>query len=174
MILSASEAPLMLDRSRGPWTLPLFVAVIAAACARGGPEHAPTANRLVDQFDPKLVEGSSDKTARPIPRTEWRFDAPPPTPPPAPPAPGASPAPPAFPATRGWEAGPGVSGLAIRDGRLVGRTTSDFPIVRVERTTGLDNADQLHAIEVRLSVSGGANLQATTRPPGAVDLKLEP
>jgi arylsulfatase A-like enzyme len=67
-----------------------------------------------------------------------------------------------------------VSDLAVRDGMLVGRTTTDFPIVRIERTTGLENPDQLHAVEVRLRVSAGANLAVATRPAGAVDLKLEP
>ena len=35
---------------------------------------------------------------------------------------------PKSPATRGWEAFSGVSGLAIRDGKLVGRTTDDLPL----------------------------------------------
>ena len=103
-------------------------------------------------------------------RTEWRFDGPAPSLPPPPP-PGAPARPPApFPATRGWEAGPGVSGLAIRDGMLVGRSTTDFPILHVERTAGLDNADQLHAVEVRLRVSKGANLLVATSPAPTVDL----
>jgi len=152
----------------------VLAAVLASACSR--PATGPDVTRLVDQFDTKLVEGSSDKGARPIPRTEWRFDGAAPSPrPAAAPAPGAPPpSPPAFPATRGWEAGPGVGGLAIRDGRLVGHTTTDFPIVRIERTTGVDNPDQLYAIEVRARVSAGANLFVATRPAGAVDLKLEP
>jgi arylsulfatase A-like enzyme len=78
-----------------------------------------------------------------------------------------------FPATRGWEAGPGVSSLAVRDGLLVGRTTANLPILHVERTSGLDNADQLHAVEVRLRASKGANLYVATRPGPTVDLKTE-
>jgi arylsulfatase A-like enzyme len=79
----------------------------------------------------------------------------------------------AFAATRGWEAGPGVSGLAIREGLLVGRTTTDFPILHLERTSGLENADQLHAVEVRLRVSSGANLSLTSSPAPTVDLERQ-
>ena len=61
--------------------------------------------------------------------------------------------------TGGVEAGPGVSGLEIRDGRLVGQTTSGFPLLRVERVGEIDGDDQVHAIEVRLRASDGANLQ---------------
>ena len=145
----------------------LLLAAVLSACGRPAPE--PTAIRLVDAFEAKLVEGSSAKAAAPVRRTEWRFDGPAPSPPPPPPAP-AKPSPPAFPATRGWEPGSGVSGLAIRDGALVGRTTSDFPVLHVERTTGIENADQLHAVEVRLRVSAGANLFVTTSPAPNVDL----
>src|SRR5206468_1755673 len=128
--------------------------------------------RLVDGFDAKLVEGSPGKPAAPLPRTEWRFDGAPPRPASPPPGPAPSPAP--FVATRGWEAGPGVSGLAIRNGLLVGRTTTDFPVVRIERTAGLDNPDQLQAVEIRLRVSGGANVSAVTRAAPPLDIKLEP
>ena len=79
----------------------------------------------------------------------------------------------AFPATRGWEAGAGIAGLALRDGRLVGRTTTDIPILRVERTSGLDNGDQLHAVEIRMRVSKGSNLYLVTRPGPTVDFGVE-
>ncbi|HVR72247.1 MAG TPA: sulfatase [Vicinamibacteria bacterium] len=143
--------------------LPVLVA--AAAGCRGGAEK-PATVRLVDVFDAKSVEGSPPQASGGARRTEWRFDGPPATPSPRP---GASPAP--FPATRGWEAGPGVAGLAIRDGLLVGRTTADFPILRVERTTGLDDADQVHAVEVRMRASKGTNLSVQTRPAATVDLQ---
>lgn len=61
---------------------------------------------------------------------EWRFDGPPP-----------SPAPGAAADVRGWEGLRGVSGLAVRQGRLVGRTQGDFPILHVERKTGLGDRD---------------------------------
>jgi arylsulfatase A-like enzyme len=148
----------------------LLLAAVLSACGRPAP--GPTAIRLVDVFEAKLVEGSSAKAAVPLRRTEWRFDGPAPSPPP-PPTPPAKPSPAPFAATRGWEAGPGVTGLAIRDGALVGRTTSDFPILHLERTSGLENADQVHAVEVRLRVSGGANLSLTTSPGATVDFQRQ-
>ena len=158
---------------RTAWWCAIAIAVtLTSACSRSssGPE-GPQAIRLIDGFDAKHVEGSPGQPAKAPPRTEWRFDGAPPRSPS--PAPGASPSPAPFAATRGWEAGPGVSGLAIRNGLLVGRTTTDFPVIRIERTSGLDNADQLQALEIRMRVSGGANVSAVTRP-ALVDIKAEP
>ena len=44
--------------------------------------------------------------------------------------------------------------LTIRDGRLTGRSTTDFPVVHFERTTGFDNPDLVHAVEIRMRASG--------------------
>jgi arylsulfatase A-like enzyme len=129
----------------------LLLAFVAAGCARP-PE--PVAIRLTDAFDASRVEGSAARDEGAVRRTEWRFDG-------APPAAG------------GWEAGPGVRGLAVRDGRLRGRATSDVPILHLRRTDGLDNPDQLHAVEVRLRVSRGANLFVATRPGDVLDLRQE-
>jgi arylsulfatase A-like enzyme len=43
----------------------------------------------------------------------------------------------------------------------------------VERTSGLDNADQLQAVEIRMRVSAGTNLRVLTRSSPTVDLKVE-
>ncbi len=129
-----------------------------AACGGRGQER-PAVIRLVDRFAPTAIEGAVAPGPFTSPRTEWRFDGPPPAPPAK-----------AFTATRGWEAGPGVANLAVADGRLEGRTTSDFPMIRVERSSGLDNPDQLHAIEIRLRVSAGANLEVTTSGTERVDM----
>src|SRR3989442_8375641 len=144
---------------------------ITATCSRSasGPD-GQKAIRLVDGFDAKLVKGSPGKPAAPPPRTEWRFDGAPPRAASPPPGPAPSPAP--FVATRGWEAGLGVSGLAVRNGLLVGRTTTDFPVIRIERTTGLENPDQLQAVEIRMRASGGANVSAVTRATPPPDIKL--
>ena len=91
--------------------------------------------RLVDVFDEATVDGISTGGTE-LPRTEWRFDG----------------------SDHGWKAGPGVAGLAVRDGRLVGRATTDVPIVHVERTSRIDDPDTLHAVEVRLRASKGSNL----------------
>ncbi|HVD76201.1 MAG TPA: sulfatase [Vicinamibacteria bacterium] len=155
------------------WCAIAIAGAIASACSRSasGPD-GPKAIRLVDAFDAKQVEGTPGKPAPAPPRTEWRFDGAPPRP--ASPAPGPAPSPPPFAATRGWEAGPGVSGLALRNGLLVGRTTTDFPVIRIERTTGLENPDQLQAVEIRMRASGGANISAVTRATPPPDIKLEP
>ncbi len=156
----------VLPRTRPGLIALLLIAVGAAACNRYAGDPAKPI-RLVDAFDVGRVEGSSAKAAAPVRRTEWRFDGPAPS---APPPLAARSSPTPFPATRGWEPGPGVSGLAIRDGVLVGRTTTDFPILHVERTSGLEDADQLHAVEVRLRVSKGTNLSLTSSASPTVEL----
>jgi arylsulfatase A-like enzyme len=151
----------------------LAATALPAACQRTVP--GPGSIRLVEGFDARRVTGSPAKAAAAVPRTEWRFDGPPPAQPPGPPpaagAPAARPAP--ISATRGWQAA-AVDGLGIADGRLVGRSTTTFPILHLERTSGLENPDQLHAIELRIRVSRGANLAVQTRANPAVDLKQEP
>ncbi len=128
--------------------------LLIAAAALGGcgqlsraPQETAPAVRLVDLFKPDALSGGSTGPARQIPTTAWRFDGPAP-----------SPAPRTFPATRGWEAGPGVAGLTLREGRLAGRSTTDFPVVHLERTTGFDNADLVHAVEIRMRTTGGGNV----------------
>lgn len=141
--------------------LPLVILAAAAgpACGRPGGPDGGGSIRLVDDFTPEAVSGGAPGPAREIPRTEWRFDGP---------APARAPS--AFAATRGWEAGPGVTGLTIRDGRLAGRTTSDFPVLHLERTTGVDNPDLVHAVEIRMRVSGGGNVAVQGVPAPRVDL----
>ena len=146
---SAQRRPLRL------LVVPLLL--LSAAC---GAVTEPGAIRLVDRFQPDAVSGSPQEIASP-PRTEWRFD-------------GSTPDQPAFAETGGFEAGPGVGDLTIRDGRLVGLTTTATPVLRVERTEGLDEPDELHAIEVRLRVSAGSTLQVATQPGEEVDLAQLP
>lgn len=152
----------MSARPRVP--LLLLAGAAALSCARA-PRPEIRTTRLADAFNARLVENAFTE-ARAFPRTEWRFDGA---------APEAKPAaaPAASPETRGWKAGPGVDGLAVRNGQLAGRTTTDIPILHVERTTGLDNADQLHAVEVRLRASAGSNLYVVGRGTPTVDLPLE-
>ena len=123
------------------------------SCGRtGDPPSTPLAIRLTDLFNENSVIDAAAPTPA-LARTEWRFDGPPPLP-----------APTAFAATRGWEAGPGVTGLAITNGMLTGRTTSPTSLIRIERTSDVQIADQLHSIEVRVRVSAGANLSIETSP----------
>jgi arylsulfatase A-like enzyme len=144
---------------------------MAGACGRRPPE--PKAIMLIDGFDAKMLEGTPVGAAAKVPRTEWRFDGPPPKVPLRPGPPPAKPSPAPFAVTRGFEAGPGMAGLAIRDGFLTGRTTGAVPILRVERTAGLDDPDQLYAVEIRLRVSAGSNLFVATRAGATVDLNAE-
>jgi arylsulfatase A-like enzyme len=109
--------------------------VLSAACSRS-PETA--AIHLVDVFQDEMVEGRAAASPEPQLRTEWSFKE-----------------------VSGGDAFTvfeGASGLAVRDGLLVGRATTDVPILQVERTTALNSRDQLHSIEIRMRASGGSNL----------------
>ncbi|HET7747520.1 MAG TPA: sulfatase-like hydrolase/transferase [Vicinamibacteria bacterium] len=134
-------------------TLPLAVVAalgLAGACTRA-PRPEVRTTRLGDAFHANLVENAFTE-ARSFPRSEWRFD-------------GAEP--------HRWLAGPGITGLNVVEGRLTGKTTAEIPILHVERTSGLDNADQLHAVEVRMRVSAGSNMHVAFRGTPTVDLPLE-
>src|SRR5262245_28004374 len=119
-------------------TVPRIVAAALVLLATGASpgcnrhtDKAPLSIRLVDAFEARRVTGSRPPKAPPVRRTEWRFDGPPPSPAAPPPGPaGGPPVPPpaALAATRGWEAGPGVEGLAVKEGRLTGRSTTAFPV----------------------------------------------
>jgi arylsulfatase A-like enzyme len=136
------------------WRAALCIAAgLSAACSR--PASGPGTTRLVDVFDRTMVSGGSGTAAAPVKRTEFRFDGP-----------SAS--------TEGWEAGPGVEGLQVRDGRLVGRSTTGFPILHLERVAGLDNADQIDAVEIRMRVSAGTDMGVIFRPNPKIELDTEP
>ncbi len=126
----------------------------------GSTTRGPVAIRLVDEFSPENVEGTPRETVTVPPRVEWRFD-------------GFAPSPSgeANPATIGWQAGPDVNDLQVRDGRLVGHSTSDCPIIYVERTVGLDDPHQICAYEIRMRVSAGAKLAVTSRSSEKLDLE---
>ena len=123
--------------------------VVTAACA---PSSDPMPIRLVDAFAGEMVQGGPSNPAPPPPRTQWTF---------ADPTTG----------TNGFSAFANVSGLAVRDGLLVGRSTSDTPLIHIERTTGLENQDQLHSIEVKIRVSPGANFSIV---PGGSTIPIPP
>ena len=133
---------------RGTGSLALICLATAVAC-RGAAKPEPRAIRLVDLYEPEAVANRVPPSPPP-PRTEWRFDRPA--------EPAVSGEKPVHPTTRGWEAFHGVSGLAIRDGRLVGQTTDDMPFVRFERTTGVDDPEPVQQVEVRLRLSAGSTV----------------
>lgn len=131
----------------------VLLSVVGLSCGRTGDSAStPLAIRLTDLFNEKSVIDAVAPTP-PAARTEWRFDGPAPVPAPA-----------AFAGTRGWEASPGIAGLTISNGLLTGRTTSPTSLLRIERTSDVQVADQLHSIEVRIRVSAGANLSVETSP----------
>lgn len=130
------------------WMPIILLGLAADGCGRRG--EAPVSQRLADLYKTELVLARAPLPSPP-PRTEWRFDGPAPVPAPAKDA-----------ATRGWGAFSGVSGLAVRDGRLVGSASNDLPILHFERDVSQASPDLVHEIEVRLRTSAGANLGVST------------
>ncbi len=126
----------------------------------GSTARGPVAIHLVKEFKPENVEGTPQETVTVPPRIEWRFD-------------GSNPSPSGETdsATGGWQAGPDVNDFQVRDGRLVGRSTSDCPIIYAERTSGLDDPHQICAYEIRIRVSAGAKLAVTSRSSEKLDLE---
>lgn len=132
----------------------LGLAIVAAlAGCRARP--APSVIRLTDVYRAESIVGRAPE-APPRPRTEWRFDTP---------LSGSATKP------AGWDAPAGVSGLAVRDGHLTGRSTTDFPILHVERPPVADDRELLHEVQVRARSSKGANLAVTFRDSEKLDIK---
>ena len=113
----------------------LLVGVLLG-CSASPP--TPSTIRLLDEFDPGQVEGESTEPVAGLTPTEWRFDE--------------------VDADQPWEAVSGITGLSVRDGFLKARSSSDISILHVERTSGLENPDVLHAVEVRMRVSEGSQV----------------
>ena len=136
-------------------------------CRGRGSETAPAPIRLVDLYKPDPAARANAPGVTPPPPVEWRFTEATAT--------GRAPAPasvPASPKPPAWTAGPGVQGLTVRDGRLVGRSTTDIPLVDLERPPS-DDRDNVHEVQVRMRASAGANLSVILRATEKVDLKLE-
>lgn len=125
------------------WSRAAALAVLFLTACHRAPQ--PGLIRLVDRFDGAQVE-SRPQGEELAPGAFWDFAA-------APPA-GQDP-------LRGWKAGPGVERLRVENGRLTGRSTSNFPVLYVERPKSVDPNDEFDSLEVRIRVSAGANLSAT-------------
>ena len=129
-----------------------LLAALGTACAQPA-EKGSTASlagggviRLVDLFAPASLAGTAAPAAAPAGSAAgrtWSFAA------------GSADGP-------TCAAGRGISGLAVRDNRLAGRTTSDFPLLdcAVSGTDG--DPDTVHAIEIRISTSAPAELAIAT------------
>jgi hypothetical protein len=111
-----------------------------------GSDKTPTTIRLARLYKPAPAS-AAPHGAQAFPRTEWRFDRS-----------SSRKIDVRFEKTGGIEAGPGMAAVSIRDGRLMGRATSATPLLRVERFSGLDSGDLLHAVEIKLRVSAGTEL----------------
>lgn len=120
---------------------------------------APT-TRLIDLFRPDAIQGRVRPAGEGIRRTEWRFDES-----------SSSAESEDHAETVGWRAGSQVAELVIRDGRLTGSSTGDVPLLHVERTDTLATPGKVHAIEVRMRASAGANMGMLLIKEDSVDLE---
>ena len=135
----------------------LLASMLLAAC--GGGSSGAIVIRLVDRFQEGMVQNSPTKVTRSQSTDVWNFAEP-----------GEDSASEGS-VTLGWKTGIGVTGLAVRDGRLRGRSTTEVPIIYLEREKGLDSSDLLHAIEVRARASKGTRLMAATEGEDDIDFK---
>ena len=99
----------------------------------GGGSSGPPSTRLIDRLDPDAFGQAVEKKIQP-------FATLPPS---------------------AWKAGPGVSGLAARDGKLVGRSTDPYPIIYAELPSWPDPDDTVDSVEVDLSITAGDLVQGT-------------
>lgn len=130
----------------------LAAVLISSTGCGGSPSTEVSAIRLIDRFDPDKLAGSPQGLAG-EPAALWDFKS------------GSAPAGGDTPATLGWTAGPGVTGLRVADGRLTGRSTTDFPVIYAKRPEAVDPNDTLYSLDVRIRASGGANINASGMPP---------
>ncbi len=119
----------------------LLLAACGRAPAGGG---GPSAIRLVDLFAPEAVVGRVAPPPAP-PRTEWRFDAQPPA----------------------FEAGPGMADLALRGGKLAGRTAAERAVLRIEVPGEPRPGDFVHSVELRMRASSGGSVALDFHGPEA-------
>ena len=96
----------------------VLTAFFPASFACTPSKEKQTTIRLVDVFASARVEGGINDAVATVAPTEWRFKT----------------------SSHGsprWTAERGVSRLFVRQDRLAGRSETDFPILRVERSDGL-------------------------------------
>jgi arylsulfatase A-like enzyme len=116
---------------------------LALVSCREPAPAAPAVKRLVDDFSPGLVsrpgavkaafrQAKSSAQAQPF---IWRFGDP-----------GSA---------EEWQAATGVVGLTVREGHLIGESTTTAPILRLSSIQGVDPGDMLYEVQVRMRVSAG-------------------
>lgn len=128
-----------------PLALPALMLIALAGACSPGSSPEPASVRLIERFGDATVEGSPTIVAQePV---IWSF------------AEGSGPDPEAAGEMLGWETFSDIADLRVVDGALRGRTTDRAPLLRVSFEPGLLD-DELHAIEVRMSVGGGEQVAA--------------
>lgn len=105
------------------------------SCGRSGPPEP--AVRLIDGFSGAVIEDAVEP--REIEQTVLRFDGESTVEDPKEPA-----------ETLGWEKTYQVADLAIRDGRLTGKTAGDLSVLTLTLPEDLGGGDLVHAFEIRL------------------------
>ena len=117
----------------------LFFALVCSAVACKTSPPSPHSTRLTHLYKKENLQGqTSIEKSMPA---EWRFSKI-----------AAESGP-----TGGWTAYSDVSDLKIENGILKGRSTSDSPIINLQRTS-FDENDLFHSLEIRLRVSAGNHL----------------
>ena len=127
--------------------LPAAAGIFWLAGCAGGPSSDKPSLRLVDEFRAESV-ANSPTTAAPAPAVSWEFAA----------AGQASTATAANDPMLGWKAGPGVSDLKVVEGRLTGRTTTDFPIIHAAVPQDIDSNDDFYSVDVRIRSSAAGEV----------------
>lgn len=138
------------------WRTILFVLAIPLAllilvrCSGTSDHDKPL--RLVDEFRDAMVKGSPTQVGQTEPLSLWDFSR-------------EAQSGIETPANLGWMVGDGVTGLSVHQGRLKGKTRTDFPVIYVKRTSRLDEDDLLHSVEVRMKASDGTSLRMSGAGP---------
>ncbi len=114
------------------------LALLTISC--GESPSSVAAIRLVDVFSSDLVEGAPS-SAQAQGEALWNADG-------------------GLPLSE-WKVGAGVTSLAVRDGKLRGRSTSDIPILHARLPEWADPADTVDSIELRMTAGTGKNVGAS-------------
>lgn len=119
----------------------VLIPVVVMATSLGGcrelPE-GPRAVRLIDHFASAVIAGTVAVESPPS-RSEWTFggDAE---------------------GTLSWKKGLGIASLAVRDGRLAGKTSAEFSVIDLEPIPTWGDHDVLHSVAVRMTLGSSATL----------------
>src|SRR5262245_49178489 len=138
---------------------PVLALLALVACEKAPPSSVGV-HRLVDEMKPEMVHGSPTQAKPSEPAGFWNFKDR-----------TSRPAPKESEETLGWKAGVNVAGLAERNGRLTGKSTSEFPIIYVDRKPAADESDVPHSIEIHMRADKGTNLSVSFQEKEKLDFK---